>query len=105
MPVRAQELKVLSLSHLYSLKTKIYQCHYVVMTRSLLRNDIMRFLVLGIRSDIWIELQVPVVRATVLIKRMGRFYQVCVPCIWRCYRSNTSKMATILETVNQEIFP
>ena len=32
--VVAQELEVLSLSHLYSLKTKISQCHYVVMTRS-----------------------------------------------------------------------
>ena len=32
--VYAQELEVLSLSHLYSLKTKIAQCHYVVMTRS-----------------------------------------------------------------------
>ena len=29
-----QELEVLSLSQLYSLKTKISQCHYVVMTRS-----------------------------------------------------------------------
>ena len=31
---RPQELEVLSLSHLYSLKTKISPCHYVVMTRS-----------------------------------------------------------------------
>ena len=30
--VRAQELEVRSLYHLYSLKTKSSQCHYVVMT-------------------------------------------------------------------------
>ena len=34
--VQPQELEVLSLSHLYSLKTKSSQCHYV-------HNDIMRF--------------------------------------------------------------
>ena len=28
--VYTQELEVLSLSHLYSLKTKISQCHYVM---------------------------------------------------------------------------
>ena len=31
---KPQELEVLSLNHLYSLKTKSSQCHYVVMTRS-----------------------------------------------------------------------
>ena len=51
--VYTQELEVLSLSHLYSLKTKI-------LTMSL-RNDIMRFSVLEFRSDIRIELQAPVV--------------------------------------------
>ena len=30
----AQELEVRSLYHLYSLKTKSSQCHYIVMTRS-----------------------------------------------------------------------
>ena len=28
--IKAQELEVLSLSHLYSIKTKIAQCHYVM---------------------------------------------------------------------------
>ena len=42
------------------LKTKISQCYYVVMTWSLLRNDIMRFSVLGFISDIRVELQAPV---------------------------------------------
>ena len=42
----AQELEVLSLSHLYSLKTKVSQCH-------------MQFSVFGFRSDIRIELQAP----------------------------------------------
>ena len=32
--VSPQELEVQSLYHLYSLKTKISRCHYVVMTRS-----------------------------------------------------------------------
>ena len=32
--VKAQELEVRSLNHLYSLKTESSQCHYVVMTRS-----------------------------------------------------------------------
>ena len=49
-----QKLEVLSLSHLYSLKTKSIQCHYVCS------NDIMRFSVLGITSDIRIELHAPV---------------------------------------------
>ena len=41
--IQSQELEVLSLFHLYSLKTKISQCHYIVMTRSLLCYDIIRF--------------------------------------------------------------
>ena len=32
--LKAQELEVWSLYHLYSLKTKSSRCHYVVMTRS-----------------------------------------------------------------------
>ena len=32
--VKLQELEVLSAYHLFSLKTKSSQCHYVVMTRS-----------------------------------------------------------------------
>ena len=56
--VLSQEIEVLSLFHLYSLKTKISQCHY---------NDIMRFSVLGYRSDIRSELQAPVVLLTPLM--------------------------------------
>ena len=59
--LRALELEVLSLSHLYSLKTEISHCHYVI------RNDIMRFLVLGFRSDIRIELQAPVLRVVKML--------------------------------------
>ena len=57
--VMSQELEVRSFNHPYSLKTKSPQCHYVVMT--ILRNDNMKFSVLGFRSDIRIELQAPVV--------------------------------------------
>ena len=48
----------MSLSHLYSLKTQNSHCHYVLRS-----TDIMRFFfsVLGIRNDIRIELQAPVV--------------------------------------------
>ena len=60
---RAQELEVLSLNHLYSLKTK-----------SSLHNDIMRFLVLGFRSDIRIELQAPVGRVGTHIFFSGKKY-------------------------------
>ena len=49
----------LSLSHLYSLKTKISQCHYVAMYY-ILHNDMMRFSVVGFRSDIRVKLQAPV---------------------------------------------
>ena len=45
--VTTQELEVLSLNYPYSLKTR--------------SNDIMRFSVLGFRSDLRIELQAPVV--------------------------------------------
>ena len=57
-----QELEVLSLSHLYSLKTKVSQCQ--------IRSDIMRFSVKGSRSDKMIELQSPVLchRETIKLK-------------------------------------
>ena len=51
--VKSQELEVLSLSHQYSLKTRISRCHCVM--------TFMRLSVLGFRSDIRIELQAPVV--------------------------------------------
>ena len=58
--VTSKELEVLSLSHLYSLET----------------NDIMRFSVLGFISEIWIELQAPVVTCTSLALNLpvGRCY-------------------------------
>ena len=51
-----------------SLRSK---CHYVVMTRSLLRNDIMRFSVLGFRSDLRIELQAPVAKRIYIFFLIG----------------------------------
>ena len=46
---------------LLNLKPKILLCHYVVITRSLLRNDIVSFWFRGYRGEIKTELQAPMV--------------------------------------------
>ena len=73
--LRAQELEVRSFNHPYNLKTKGSQCHYYV-----LRNDIMRFSVLGFRSEKRIELQAPVLRVVNLaaLSREAAYDVTCV---------------------------
>ena len=68
--VKLLELEVLSLYHLYSLKTKSSQCHYV----SQCHYDIIRFSVLAFRSDVRIELQAPVVKLISTLKWQIDFY-------------------------------